>query len=78
MQRSSYKEGQPAAAAAAATIAGPQQQTKGHICSSTLHCKLKVVVLLKGNAQKFGEKKKKDKKQSWAHNKFFATTTATV
>ena len=55
--KASYKEGQPAAAAAA-TIAGPQQQTKGHIYSSTLHCKLKVVDLLKGNAQKHLEKKR--------------------
>ena len=44
-QQSSYKEGQPAAATTA-----PQQRTKGHIYYSIVHCKLKTVVLIKGNS----------------------------
>ena len=61
ISRSSYKVGQPAAASAAATTA-PQQRTKGHIYVYT-YCtvlqyivKLKIVVLIKCNAQKHKKK----------------------
>ena len=50
-ESSSYKVGQRAAVSAAATTA-PQQRTKGHILYIKYIINLKIVVLIKGNAQK--------------------------
>ena len=45
-KRSSYKEGQPAAAAETTAA------DRGHILYTVVDCKLKIVVLIKVNAQK--------------------------